>query len=112
PGRLLEGSESSPELRGERRPLAGPHAEQLLDGPLGDRLDLAPLRRGAAVLMRVQHVRLPGHEGEIHLALELEALLQLLRCRHEPVTEPRSSSWRSRSRSGPSTAPSSNGSLS
>src|SRR6266581_8991312 len=83
PGRLLEGSESPPELGGERRPLACPHADQLLDGPLGDRLDLGPLRRGAAVLMRVQHVRLPRHEGEVHLAFELEALLQLLRRRHE-----------------------------
>src|SRR3989449_10791735 len=33
--------------------------------------------------MRVQHVRLPGHEGEVHLALELEALFQPLRRRHE-----------------------------
>src|SRR5260370_16491448 len=41
---------------------------------LGDGVDLAPLRRGHPVLLRRQHLRLPRHEREVHLALELQAL--------------------------------------
>jgi len=82
-GTRLERSEPTAELRGQRRALARPHGEQLPYRSLGDGLDLAPLRRGHAVLMRRQHLRLPRHEREVHLALELQALLELLGGGHE-----------------------------
>src|SRR2546422_124716 len=65
------------------RAVARPHGEQLPYRSLGDGLDLAPLRRGDAILMRRQHLRLPRHEREVDLALELQALLELLGGGHE-----------------------------